>query len=173
MTRTTALLLTVVVLLSGVPMTATAQTTQDVTLTISVVDRDGDPVAEAGVEATWDGGNATETTRSNGQALIDVPSGANVEIDVTSDEYIRNTDYDIESASAGDVEITVAEKGSATVEVTNEQGTPVQGAWVRLWQDGTRVVNERTDENGVHETDAIEQGEYHLFVFKEGYLRND
>lgn len=172
MTRTIALLLTAVVLLSGVPMTAAAETTQQVTLTISVVDRNGDPVADATVEATWDGGNATETTRSNGKTLIDVPAGANVEIDVTSEAYIRNTDYEIESASAEEVEITVAEKGSATVEVTNKQGKPVADAWVRMWHDGTRVINERTNDNGVHQTKAIEQGEYQINVFKEGYLRN-
>lgn len=172
MTRTTVLLLAAVVLLSSVPVAVTADSTQPVTLTISVVDRTGNPVADATVQATWDGGSTTETTRSNGKTLIDVPSGARVELNVTSDQYIRNTNYVIRHASSGDVQVTVAEKGSATVTATNNQGQTITDAHVRMWQDGTRVVDARTNAKGVYKTDAIEQGEYQLFVFKEGYLRN-
>lgn len=172
MTHTKALFLTAVILLAGVPSAVAAQQTDDVTLTVTVVDTDGNTISGATVEATWDGGSATDTTRANGQALIDVPRGSTVAIDVANQEYIRNTDYVVENATEQSVNVSVAKKGTATVTVTGTQGEPISNAWVRLWQDRTRIVSERTNESGIHRTKPIEQGQYQLYVFKEGYLRN-
>jgi hypothetical protein len=171
MRRTTVLCVAVVVAVAAVPMPTAAQNEQ-VTLTVTVVNQADERVGGATITASWDGGNTTETTRSNGQALIDVPRGAEVELDVTSDQYVRNQPYVIESADGQRVEVGVAQKGSATVTVFDTDGDRLSNAVVRLWQGGTPVVNARTDENGMLETPTIEQGEYRLVVFREGYFRN-
>jgi len=171
MRRTTVLCVAVFVALAAVPMPTAAQSEQ-VTLTVTVVNQADQRVGGATITASWDGGNTTETTRSNGQALIDVPRGAAVELDVSSDQYIRNTPYVIESADGQRVEVGVAQQGSATVTVFDTDGERVNNAVVRLWQDGTPVVNSRANENGVLESQTIEQGEYRLVVFREGYFRN-
>ncbi len=150
----------------------TAAQSEQVTLTVTVANQADERVGGATITASWDGGNTTETTRSNGQALIDVPRGAEVELDVTSDQYVRNQPYVVESAEGQRVEIGVAQKGSATVTVFDTDGDRVNNAVVRLWQGGTPVVNARADENGVLETPTVEQGEYRLVVFREGYFRN-
>jgi hypothetical protein len=171
MRRTTVVCVAVVVAVAAVPMPTAAQS-ERVTLTVTVANQADERVGGATIRASWDGGNTTETTRSNGQALIDVPRGAEVELDVTSDQYVRNQPYVIESAEGQRVEIGVAQKGSATVTVFDADGDRLSNAVVRLWQSGTPVVNARTDENGMLETPTVEQGEYRLVVFREGYFRN-
>lgn len=172
MRGTTVLLLTVLVVLGTVPAGAVVSTQSQVTLTVTVVDRNGQPVSGATLNASWDGGNRVETTRANGQALVDVPRGSTVTIDIQSDTYVRNNPYTVADASGQAVEITVARQGTATVRVRNTQGEPVSNAIVRLWQAGQPIVNTRTDASGVLESPVIERGEYRLVVFEEGYLRN-
>ena len=145
----------------------------NVTLTVTVVDGNGNTVSNVDISATWEdgGGPVNETTRSNGQALVDVPEGANVSISVHDDDYVRNTPYEIEGASTGEVEVRVAQSGSATIDVVDAQGG-VGGAIVQLRHDGNLVVNQRTGSDGTLETRDIEQGDYEVTVWKQGYLRN-
>ncbi|WP_336000688.1 carboxypeptidase-like regulatory domain-containing protein [Halorientalis halophila] len=166
--------MTALVACSVVVPAAGATQSDLVTLTVTVEDRDGDPVGSATLTASWDGGNQTETTRSNGQALIDVPRGADVEIDVAHDDYVRNRPYAVDDASAGSETITVAEKGTATVEVRDLDGNRVSNAIVRMLHDGNRdpVVDGRTNGDGIFQSDTIEQGDYTLRVHKQGYKRN-
>ena len=171
MQRTTVLCVVVLMAVSAVPLPAAAQSEQ-VTLTVTVVDGQGQPLSGAEFNASWDGGNVVETTRANGQALIDAPRGADVALDVESSNYIRNEPYVVESAENEQVEVEVALKGSATVTVFDQSGDRVNNAVVRLWQDGRPIVNSRADENGELQTPTIEQGEYRLVVFREGYYRN-
>lgn len=172
MNRTTRLVLVgIVVLSAGVP-TVAGQSTELVTLEVTVVDSDGDSVGGTTVVATWDDGERTVTTASNGKSFVDVPEGADVELDVESDEYIRNDPLEIEDASAQSVELTVARQGTATVEVTASNGTPLGNAVVRLWQGGNLVVNTRANADGVLETKTIERGDYAVIAYKEGYYRN-
>ncbi|MFB6142958.1 MAG: hypothetical protein ABEJ30_06405 [Halorientalis sp.] len=91
MRRTLTLAVVAVTVLSLLPL-ATAGATQEMsTLEVVVVNEQGDPVAGATLAVSWDGGNTTETTRANGHALVDVPTGSDVEIDIRSDQYVRNT----------------------------------------------------------------------------------
>jgi len=143
----------------------------DVTLTLTVVDADGETVSDVELSATWDGGSATETTRANGQALLDVPEGADVEIAVSHDAYMRNEPFEVTDASTREVEIPVARIGSATVTVTDANG-PVQGARVRLQDGGLVVASERTDSAGVAESGPVEHGTYALLVSKAGYYEH-
>jgi|AntDeeMinimDraft_4_1070355.scaffolds.fasta_scaffold00333_2 PGF-CTERM protein len=154
----------------GAPAVVAAQS--NVTLTVTVVDQDGDAVSGVDISATWDdGGPVDETTRSNGQALVDVPEGANVTLSVDDEDYVRNAPLEIQDAEAGDVEVQVAEAGSATVDVVDAQGS-VGNAKVQLYQGGDRIADARTGSDGSFTTRDIEQGDYEVRVWKEGYLRN-
>ena len=174
MNRTTTLLLAAIVVVATVPAVATAERTQSdlVTVTVTVENEAGTAVGNAELTATWSGGNETVITRSSGQALIDVPRGADVDISVQSDDYVRNTPYEIDNVGQESVTITVAEKGTAEVQVRNGNGVPVNNAVVQLFHDGETVVNARTNSDGVHQSGTIEQGEYTLRALKSGYESN-
>lgn len=154
--------------LSAAPVVAQ----EDVTLSITVVDRNGQPVGGVDLSATWDGGGpVNETTRASGQALIDVPAGADVEVTVHDDTYVRNRPYAVADAAAGDVEIPVALRGEATVSVTSPGG-PVSDATVRLVDDVGEVASARTDDGGDVTIEPVERAAYDVEVEKPGYVRN-
>ena len=145
---------------------------EDVTLTVTVVDRSGNPLDDVELSATWEGGGPENgTTAGNGKAFLDVPEGADVTIRTERSFYIRNRPYVVENASEGEVTIEMAQRGHATVTVRDENGR-VGNAIVRMFQDGRPVINERTGSDGTFTTPDIERDEYTLIVFKEGYLRN-
>lgn len=161
----------VLVLLASIALAGVAAGQNQVTLTITVVDSNGEPVEDVDLTAEWNGGETTGTTFSNGRVFIEVPEGADVTIAVDHPEYVRNEPLTVEDASAEDVEVPVVDSGTATIEVTDDAG-PVADAVVRLRQGGTLVVNGRTNGQGTLATGAIEQDTYRLVVFKEGYRRN-
>jgi PGF-CTERM protein len=168
----TALLLVGLVVTSLVAGVAPAAAQPDeVTLTVSVVTDSGASVGGATVEATWDDGSATVRTASNGMAFVDVPEGADVELDAESDDFIRNRPVVVENADEREVSITVAPKGQLTVTANDTEGA-VADARVRLRVDGEVVVEGETDADGEFTTPEIEQGEYFLELFKNGYYRN-
>ncbi|ELZ26905.1 hypothetical protein C475_08221 [Halosimplex carlsbadense 2-9-1] len=149
-----------------------AQSSDSVTLTVTVVDEGGNPLSDAQLSATWDGGGpVNRTTAGNGKAFVDVDEGADVAIRVDHPNYVRNQPYVVENASEGDVTIEVARDGRATVTVEGAEG-PLDNAIVRMFHDGQPVINERTAADGTFTTPEIEQGNYTLITFKEGYLRN-
>jgi len=164
----------VVVAAVGVPVGASlpAQSDEQVTLTVTVVDQSGNPLDGAELSATWDGGGPVNaTTAGNGKAFLDVAEGADVTINVERSFYVRNRPYVVENASEREVTIEMAQRGQATVVVRDAQGR-VSDAFVRMFQDGQPVVNARTGEDGTFTTPDIERDEYTLITFKEGYLRN-
>ncbi|MBX0295278.1 carboxypeptidase regulatory-like domain-containing protein [Haloarcula nitratireducens] len=160
--------------MAAVPGSAIAQEDR-VTLTVSVVDQNGDAVSDVPISATWDGGDGgpvNETTRANGQALVDVPAGANVTIRVNGDEYVRNRPFRVTDASSRSVEVPVSEIATASVTVVGGDGDRVSNARVLLYRDGEFVTDQRTDSDGTVTTPAVEAGEYRLTVGKEGYYWN-
>jgi uncharacterized GH25 family protein len=148
-----------------------AQSTDPVTLTVSVVDQDGDPISNADVTATWENGSATETTASNGKAFIDVERGANVTITVSHPDYIRNHPFVVQNATEQDVTIPAYQQGQLSVVVADDSGG-VADARIVLRQNGRIVSQVRTNESGVFASEPIEQGEYTVAVVKPGYFRN-
>ncbi|QPV61955.1 PGF-CTERM sorting domain-containing protein [Halosimplex litoreum] len=149
-----------------------AQSSDGVTLTVTVVDEGGNPLSDASLSATWDGGGpVNRTTAGNGKAFVDVAEGADVTVRVDHPHYVRNQPYVVENASGGDVTIEVARAGRATVTVAGAEG-PLDNAIVRMFHDGQPVINERTAADGRFTTPEIERGNYTLVTFKEGYLRN-
>jgi hypothetical protein len=143
--------------------------------TVTVVDQEGDPLSGIDISATWDdgaGGPVNETTRANGQALVDVPEGANVTLRVHDDEYVRNVPYVVEDAESKSAEVAVSESATATVNAVNADGDPATDARVRLYRDGNYVVDQNTGDDGTITTQPIEEGEYSVIVTKPGFYRN-
>jgi hypothetical protein len=144
-----------------------------VTLEVTVVDGNGDTLDGIDLTATWDDRSASETTSASGKALIDVAGGANVSIAVEDETYVRNEPYNITNATNDAFEIQVAETGSATVEVADTDGDPVENALVRMRSDGVSVINARTGQDGTATSGDIEEGTYTVKSWARGYLRNE
>lgn len=163
------LLVAVALLALAVPGAVAAQ--DMVTMEVTVVDQHGQAIGGVSVTAEWDGGSSSGTTASNGMVLLDVPDGEDVAFTTDDDRYVRNTEFTVENAGGGAVEIPVAPSGTATIEVVDSSG-PVQGAIVQVVRDGNYVINARTDSQGMVSSDAIEYGEYRATAWGKGYLRN-
>lgn len=160
--------------LAAVPTAVTAQEDQ-VTLTVTVVDQNGDTLGGVPISATWnDGadGPVNETTAANGRAFVDVPEGANVSISIEDDEYIRNSPYEVEDASTQEINVTVSQSATATINVNNTEGNPVEDARVFLRRSGDFVTNQRTDADGTVTTPAVEEGNYTVDIRRSGYFYN-
>lgn len=158
--------------LAFAPAGAATQSQSQVTLTVSVVDQGDDPVGNATVTASWDGGERTGTTASNGRVFIDVPEGSNVSLTVQHERYVRNHPVVVENASEQDVTVRVSRKGESTVTVLDAEGEPLADARVEFHRDGSMVVSGTTGANGTYSTGVIERGEYFISVVKAGYFRN-
>lgn len=155
-----------VLVVGMVPAPAAGQ--EEVTLTVTVQTPEGAAVADAQLNATWDGGWETSETASNGKAFIDVPAGASVEISVDHTEYIRNFPHTVSNASEQDVDITVYDRASTTFEVDDEDG-PVDDASVTMFRHN-RVAFAQQTENGQLATGDLEAGEYLVSVEKDKYF---
>lgn len=146
-----------------------------VTLEITVVDTDGNPVGRANVNVTYDGGGNETRTFSNGEALVDVPRGVSPSVRVSHDDYVRNFPVRVGTVDEStQTEVTVYERASATIEVDDGESA-VEGARVVLKKDGDlrTVERGRTDADGAYRTDAIEAGNYTATVVREGYLEEE
>lgn len=142
-----------------------------VTLTVSVVDQGDVAVGGADITASWDGGEATATTASNGRAFVDVPAGADVTVDVEHEDFVRNEPIEVDDATEQDVTVRVALKGNSIVTVEETDGEPLADATVQFRQDGETVLEGETNDSGVVETGVVEQGYYEVHAVKPGYLR--
>jgi len=151
--------------------TVAAQSTETVTLTVSVVDQNGDTISNADLTATWENGSTTETTASNGRAFIDVERGANVTISLSHSAYIRNHPFVVRNATEQDVTIPAYRQGQLSVVVADDSGD-IADARVVLRQNGRIVSQASTNENGEVASEPIAQGTYTLAVVKPGYFRN-
>ena len=168
MNRKRAFLCALLVALSAVAAGPAAAQEDLVTLTVTVETPAGDPVRGATLTATWDDSSISRTTAANGKAFVDVPDGADVEIRVDHDDYVRNFPLTVEDAETDEVSMTVYEKSTVTVVVEDGEGR-VSGALVTLRKNGDQVAEERTDDEGVFASDTIEAGDYSVTVGKAGY----
>lgn len=171
--RAAVLLFTLVLLGQPLAMTGTASaaTTDQVTLTVSVELADGTPVAGADLTAVWDGGSATATTASNGKAFIDVEEGADVNITMDHPDYTLNFPHQVADADERDVTIEVAPKASASITVEDADG-PVEGATVRFTRNRRTVASDVTGSDGQASSGVIEEGTYRVAVIRSKYLTN-
>ena len=167
-----ALVLLVAVTAAFAPAVApVAAQSGTVTLTVAVETPAGDPVANAELTATWEGGTSTRTTASNGKAFIDVPTGADVVIEVDHPDYIRNFPFRVTDAEEEEVPITVYDRATATLTVVDTSG-PVADARVELKKRGEIAVTRFTDSQGEIESGVIEAGDYEVVLTKSGYFRS-
>lgn len=170
--RILAVLAVAGLLLAGVAATpVAAQSADQVTLTVSVVDQDGDPVTNAELTATWENGSTTQSTAGNGKAFVDVEQGANVTIALSHPEYIRNDPFVVRNATEQDVTIPAYQQGRLSVVVADDSG-PVADARVILRKNGQVVSQAATNESGAFASGPIERGDYSVAVLKPGYFRN-
>lgn len=141
-------------------------TADDVTLEITVVERGGFEAGGVGLSVTWDGGDGgpvNETTRSNGKALVDVPEGSDVSIDIDDEDYTRNRPYTANNVEGGEITVPVSDAGRATFVVEGEGGR-LADATVEIRDAAGRVDRQTTDESGVARTALLEQDEYTVRV---------
>ena len=144
----------------------------EVALTVSVVDQDDVSIGDATVKATWENGSASGTTASNGRVFIDVPQGADVELDIDDDRYVRNRPLVIRNASEEEVELRVFPQGTATVTVVDAEGQRLSGATVEL-REGSQIISSgETDSDGQFRTGIVERGSYNVTAVKPGFYRN-
>lgn len=162
----------VVALLLVVPATAIPVAgAETVTVTVALTDQAGEPVGDADLTATWNDGSKTVTTAGNGKAFVDVPKGAKVTVEVSHPEYVRNDPYVIQEAVEEETQIPVYQRGSLSVDVSNENG-PIENARVVVRKHGKIADHGRTDADGSYASGDIEQGEYSVTVVKSGYYHN-
>lgn len=165
------LVLLVVVAVCLVPLTGVAAAGEEVTVTVHVVDDNGADVGGASVTASWEGGEATERTASNGQTLIDVPSGADVSIAVEHDDYVQNNPVELGTVTdhrSETVEVFPPAGGEITV---TEDGDPVESASVTLTKRGDEraAAEGTTSADGTFAVANLERGVYDVTVRKPGY----
>jgi 5-hydroxyisourate hydrolase-like protein (transthyretin family) len=177
MSRALAFSIALLLCLSPLAGLATPVAANDqVTLTVSVETPRENPVDDAQLTVTWDGGSGNETTATtaaNGRAFVDVPAGANVTIAVSHPRYVRNNPVEVTNATARDVGVTVYAKAGATLDVVDANGAPVSNARVRLYKRDQLAVNATTDDDGRIETGVIEFGEYRVVVTKQGFVTRE
>ncbi|MEF8784814.1 MAG: carboxypeptidase-like regulatory domain-containing protein [Haloarculaceae archaeon] len=167
-------LLVVSVLAPGAIGGAIAQD-DTVTVTLAVVDSNGDPVGNTDISVTWngdEGGPINETTAGNGKAFVDVPRGADLEVEIDDDEYVRNSPFVKFNAAEEEIRVPVSLSGQATLTVQSDTG-PVSDAKITLFQGGSSVETVRTNDSGAATTRRLERGKYGLRVEKAGFYTND
>lgn len=154
----------------GGPAAGVVGAQSQVTLTVSVVTAAGDPVSNAQLTATWDGGSAQASTASNGKAFLDVAEGADVTIEVDHPGFVRNEPFTVTDAGAEEVEVTVYRKSSLGLSVADDEGA-VEGVRVVLRKSGSVVEILSTDPRGQVDSGVIEAGEYTVTLFEPGYFQ--
>ena len=168
--RVVVLVVLVGVITPAVTGGVTAQ--EQTTATVTVVDQAGERVGDVDLRVVWNNGEGSEnvTTRANGQALVDVPAGATVQIRVTDEEYLRNSPAVFFGVDGGELEVEVSLPGTARVTATDSAGQ-VEGATARLSGQGT-IRTADTGVDGLAVLGPVERGEYDLRVSEPGYLTN-
>jgi PGF-CTERM protein len=163
-----ALLAVVVVAASMLVTPVAAQ--QDATMTISVVDQQGNAISGATVTASWDGGENSDDTAGNGRVFLDVPEGAQVQLSIDHPGYVRNQPRVIANAQEAEYTVEVHRRGRLTATIQDSTG-PVENARVRIRKQESDflVTDTTTDGQGAVDTGPIEYGTYSVFVQKPGY----
>ncbi|WP_440989003.1 carboxypeptidase regulatory-like domain-containing protein [Haloarchaeobius baliensis] len=154
-------------------MAAPASTADtDVTLRVTVVNAQGDPLGNAEVTVSYDGEEETSETFSNGEALFDVPEGATVEIMPNHPMLVKNNPLTVENVS-GNTEITVTMHPASTgqISVVDGNGNAVADADVQLRKEGRTVLADTgtTGSDGTYTTPELERGNYTVEITKPGY----
>jgi PGF-CTERM protein len=168
--RILAVAVTIAVCVSTLAFAVPVAAQQDATMTISVVDQQGNPISGATVTASWDGGENSGDTAGNGKVFLDVPSGSQVQLSIDHPGYVRNQPRVIGNAQEGDYTVEVHRRGRLTATLRDSTG-PVQDARMRIRkvESDFLVADTTTNGQGVVDTGPIEYGTYSVFIQKPGY----
>ncbi len=150
----------------------------EVTVDVTVVDQDGEPINErVTLLVEWDGGSEEIETSSSGVAVFDVPEGEDIEFSIEHDDYVRNVPLIVEDATtpagesrlAIDLDVSLAGTADITVE---DNGSPVEGVELTATdpQEDRFEKTVETDESGQASLDRLEQRNYTVTTSKEGYF---
>ena len=149
---------------------------------IQLVDSDtGDPIRNAVVTAEWRGQTKSETTDSEGKAsFAGIPANMDVLVRVQADGYETLTgnysflDEELKGISLVGSSASFAGISKLVVSILDEEGSPVKGSKVIVWDRETDTsVEERTIE-GSEIVFSIPKGtSARLIVQKEGFLKYD
>lgn len=160
---------------SSAPAAVEATAAQDLgTVQVTVVDRSGEGLGGIEVTASWDGGEVTESTRTNGQALIDVPVDEEIEFTVSDPdgEYVRNHQpVEVSDAADEQVSIEMAEPGDIELSVVDTNGDPVEGVELTVSHENDFRTVERvsTGADGTAVVSDVEQRSYDVEALRAGY----
>ncbi|QLG50768.1 carboxypeptidase regulatory-like domain-containing protein [Natrinema halophilum] len=145
------------------------------TLTVEVVDQDGDPVPGADVTVTSGSGDSeTGETGMDGEAEFIGPNG-DYTISATAEGYTPGTGNAKIDDGDESTEVTLEEEEAETYSiggtVTNESDEPIDSATVTITGNG--VDEEVTvDDDGSFEKENLEKGEYTVTANADGYQEN-
>jgi uncharacterized GH25 family protein len=162
---------------SAAPVASTAAadgaaSNAQVTIMVSVVDQNGDPVGDANVTVTYDDTVQTGETFANGKAFFDVPEGADVTVDVSKDGLALNRPASIQGVDGETVvDVQLFPAATAVVTVETPDGQPIEGARVHLEKDDEvlAAATGETAANGTFVATDLERGDYSVALSADGY----
>jgi uncharacterized GH25 family protein len=162
---------------SAAPVASTAAadgaaSNAQVTITVSVVDQNGDPVEDANVTVTYNDTVQTGETFANGKAFFDVPEGADVTVDVSKDGLALNRPASVQGVD-GETVVDVQLFPAATADrpLETPDGQPIEGARVHLEKDDEvlAAATGETAANGTFVATDLERGDYSVALSADGY----
>jgi len=162
---------------SAAPVASTAAadgaaSNAQVTITVSVVDQNGDPVEDANVTVTYEDTVQTGETFANGKAFFDVPEGADVTVDVSKDGLALNRPASVQGVDGETVvDVQLFPAATAVLTVQTPDGQPIEGARVRLEKDDEvlAAATGETAANGTFVATDLERGDYSVALSADGY----
>jgi PGF-CTERM protein len=167
-----SLLVSPLTVAAGSTMAPASTADTDVTLRVTVVNEQGDPLGNAEVTVSYDGQERTSETFATGEALFDVPEGATVEITPSHPMLVKNNPVTVEDVEGNtDVTVTMYPAATGAVSVVDASGNAVSDADVQLRKDGRTVLADTgtTGSDGTYTTPALERGNYTIEITKPGY----
>jgi PKD repeat protein len=112
----------------------------------------------------WSFGDYSTSTMQNPTHTYSRGGTYSVKLKVTADDW-QTTDYEIET-------IVVIEYASITGTVKDQNGNPINGATIKLYDGETVLKSVTTDENGEYQISEVETGFYDIEGMKSGYDNN-
>jgi len=174
--RTLVAVLVVAVCLAPAASAAPVASTEQVTITVNVVDESGDPVGGADVTVTYGDTEESGQTFSNGKVFFDVEAGADVTVDAEADGLALNSPKTVADVDGStEVELRMYPSATAAITVQDGDGRAIEGARVELGKadEPTAAVTGETAANGTFVATNVEEGEYTVRVRSEGYYRTE
>lgn len=174
--RTLVAVLVVAVCLAPAASAASVASTEQVTITVNVVDEAGNPVGGADVTVSYGDTEKSGQTFSNGKVFFDVEEGADVTVDAEADGLALNSPKTIADVDGStEIDLQMYPSATAAITVQDGDGEPIEGARVELKKsdEPTAATSGETAANGTFVAPGLEEGDYTVRVRSEGYYRTE